>query len=255
MNLTASTSNSSSQNPSKRMRTLNKWRRWRSPTPNTKKSCKSYTRRSYSSSRSSSKCSSKINFRCSRHRKGRSCTWQSSMRRRSTLCFKNLRRTCREFSRTTKRARGSPTSWRWIMRRSWLCRRRSRMKRYLKLIRSSQMRLISWKLLSTSWKMIWKLWSGRKKGLRKRNNYLRGRWRQRCKLLSSMSWPKSSKPIRYWSWRKLSEKFRKIWRRRRQSFTVRNRKLKICKRLSRCSLIGLRRWKHLWSQKSSRLSP
>ena len=52
-------------------------------------------------------------------------------------------------------------------------------------------------------------------------------------------------------WRRIS---RKIWRKKKQSFTAKSSRLKICRKPNKCWLIVLKKWKPVLNQKSNRLS-
>ena len=196
MNWIGITSSYSYQRQSKKTKTLNKWKRWRLPTPNTRKNCRSCMKKSYNSSRSSYKYWLKTNCRCKASKKNRSWTWPSNMRRQSTLYYRNLRKTCRGFNSSTKLVSASLINWRWTMRRSSLCRKRSRTMRLRGMGRNEALRSTSLKLLSTSSRTIWRHSDGRRNVWKRKSNFLKGKWKLRSRQPKLTIKPSCNKEIK-----------------------------------------------------------
>lgn len=128
MNLTSSTASMSSSNClklSKRMRILNKWKRWRLLTRSTKRNYKNYTKRNCSMNKSNWKFWRKIKKKWKTVKRSTYCTWQSSMRKLLTLYYKNLSVICQECKNLMKSRRKILNTSKWSMKKKSLCKKKS----------------------------------------------------------------------------------------------------------------------------------
>lgn len=117
------------QRLSRKMKILSTWRSLKSPILSTRKSCKSYTKKSFSTSRNSCSCWSKT----------RSWWWNSLMKRSISrqfntskllkLCSRNSKLTCRKCKNVMNRANETRMGWRWSMKRNWTNNRRNKRQR------------------------------------------------------------------------------------------------------------------------------
>ena len=149
--------------------------------------------------------------------------------------------------------RGPLMAIRWYMRRGW---RRLRMTMRAILIprrMSIKRKNSSWMTLLILLRMILRLSNVRLKEKKMRPNKTTTSPKKPPLRRSSASSKSKKKRKKFQLWISRKRKFKTNLKKKNVSYTNISSKSRISRKLSRCSPIGLRRWRPLWNPRSSRL--